>query len=145
MRPFEYTEPQSLSEAVTLLTADPEADARVISGGTDLLSEIKDGTASPGILVSLSQVPGLQGISETGDGLSIGAMTTIAEIAGHPVVRFRIQGIGRSRLGYRHPPDTQCGHPGGQPVPASPLLVLPPPAGPMPEEGRRPVLRLGGA
>ena len=58
MRPFEYTEPQSLSEAVTLLTADPEADARVISGGTDLLSEIKDGTASPGILVSLSQVPG---------------------------------------------------------------------------------------
>ena len=113
MRPFEYTEPQSLDEAVSLLTAGPEAGARVISGGTDLLSEIKDGTASPGILVSLSQVPGLQGISGTGDGLTIGAMTTIAEIAGHPVVRSEYRTLGEAASGIATPQIRNVGTLGG--------------------------------
>jgi xanthine dehydrogenase YagS FAD-binding subunit len=102
-----------MDEAVSLLTADPEADARVISGGTDLLSEMKDGTASPGILVSLSQVPGLQGISETGDGLTIGSMTTIAEIASHPVVRSEYRALAEAASGIATPQIRNVGTLGG--------------------------------
>ena len=44
MNPFEFAEPESLEEAVALLTEEP-GRAEVIAGGTDLLSELKDGSA----------------------------------------------------------------------------------------------------
>lgn len=88
MNAFEYVSAQSVSEASELLAADGEAIG-IIAGGTDLLGEIKQGTARPSRLVGLQWVDDLRGIRLCEWGLLIGAMTTIAEIAEHDHVRNR--------------------------------------------------------
>ena len=87
MTPFEYREPSSLEDAVGLLTA--YEDAQIISGGIDLLGELKEGIASPGLLVGLAAVPGIAEIRESPDGVTIGGMTTITAIEHHPGIRRR--------------------------------------------------------
>ena len=88
MNAFEYVSAQSVAEVGEMLAADGEA-AAIIAGGTDLLGEIKQGTARPSKLVVLNSIDGLKGIWIHERGLLIGAMTTIAEIAEHEYVRSR--------------------------------------------------------
>ena len=86
MPPFQYTEVQSVDEAVVLLS-QPAAVA--MGGGTDLLPQVKDGVVPAERLVGLAAIPGMAAIAETTDGLTIGAAATIADVAAHPVVRRR--------------------------------------------------------
>ena len=119
MHPFQYHEPQSLTEAVTLLTAPPDVDARIIAGGSDLLDEVKEGIIAPGRVVSLAAVPDLAGIAEfesengDGNGLSIGAMTTIADIAAHPVIRSAYTALAEAAGGLATPQIRNVGTLGG--------------------------------
>ena len=110
MNPFQYLEPQSLAEAVALTS---QAGAQVISGGSDLLDEVKEGIISPGQVVSLASVPNLTGITETGEGLSIGAMTTIADIATHQVIRTTYTALGEAAGGLATPQIRNVGTLGG--------------------------------
>lgn len=113
MRPFQYAEPQTLSAAVALLTAAEAGDARIIAGGSDLLDEIKEGIIAPGRVVSLAAVPGLAGIAETDGGLSIGAMTTIAALAAHPVIRDNYTALAEAAAGLATPQIRNVGTLGG--------------------------------
>jgi xanthine dehydrogenase YagS FAD-binding subunit len=61
--------------------------AVVKAGGVDLLARMKDGTAQPSRLVNIRNIGSLRGIRETDSGLTIGALTTLAEINEHPVVQ----------------------------------------------------------
>lgn len=86
---FTYHEPASLTEASELLV---KYDARLMAGGTDVLVHMKMERAAPAgaagsHVVSLRRVPGLVGIEFSDTSARIGAMTTIAEIASHPLVR----------------------------------------------------------
>ena len=76
MRPFAYSAPATLHDAVALIGRS----ARPLAGGTDLIALMKAGLVAPERLVS---VRGLlpQDISEGGDGLTIGAGATLAGIA----------------------------------------------------------------
>ena len=82
MKAFEYAGPTSVAEAVSLLGG---ADSAALSGGTDLISRMKDYVTSPARIVNLKEVKGLGGI--TGDakssGLTIGAGTTLAQVVAH--------------------------------------------------------------
>ena len=117
MHPFQYHQPQSLADAVALLTAEPDADARIIAGGSDLLDEVKEGIIAPGRVVSLAGVPDLAGIAEfesgNGNGLSIGAMTTIADIAAHPVIRAAYTALAEAAGGLATPQIRNVGTLGG--------------------------------
>jgi xanthine dehydrogenase YagS FAD-binding subunit len=66
-------------------------DAVVKAGGIDLLERMKNGTVQPSKLVNIRNVAALQGINETGNGLTIGAMTTLTEISEHPVIQAQYQ------------------------------------------------------
>jgi xanthine dehydrogenase YagS FAD-binding subunit len=55
----------------------------------DSFDWLKDRTKRTGAVVELSQVAELRGIRESDGGLEIGAMTTLTEVAEHPVVRAR--------------------------------------------------------
>ena len=81
---FTYSRPSSLDEAVTVLSDRP---AVIHGGGTDLLGCLRDGIFDAETLVSLSGIPGLEGITRTADGgLRIGALTSVAEVASDTAV-----------------------------------------------------------
>lgn len=61
--------------------------AVVKAGGVDLLDRMKNGTDTPTRLVNIRNIKELRGIQVTPEGLSIGALTTLAEIADHPAIR----------------------------------------------------------
>jgi carbon-monoxide dehydrogenase medium subunit len=87
MRPaeFAYHRPASLDEAVTLL-AESE-DARPLAGGHSLLPAMKLRVATPGTLVDLGGIQGLDRIEEDGGALRIGALATHASVAESELVR----------------------------------------------------------
>ena len=79
MRPFRLVDAESPEHAISLLKAE-SSFARPLAGGTDLLGEIKEGTAAPAMLVNLASLESLYGIAHTEGGLSVGAMTKLAEL-----------------------------------------------------------------
>ena len=104
MPAFQYTEPQSVDEAVALLT---QPGALAMGGGTDLLPQVKDGVMAADRIVGLASIPGMAAIAETPGGLAIGAGATIADVAVHPVVRRRYAVLAEAAGGSRHAPDSQ--------------------------------------
>jgi xanthine dehydrogenase YagS FAD-binding subunit len=61
--------------------------AVVKAGGVDLLDRMKNGTDTPARLVNIRNIKELRGIQATADGLTIGALTTLAEVAADPAIR----------------------------------------------------------
>jgi carbon-monoxide dehydrogenase medium subunit len=93
MRPFAYERPTRLADAVALL-ASHGPDARVLSGGTDLIIRLRDGTLRPDVVVDVKGVAELDGaITEIDDGLRIGALTTMTTIAADPRIRASHQAL----------------------------------------------------
>lgn len=68
-----------------------KGDAVVKAGGVDLLGRMKNGTIQPSKLVNIRNISSLRGIKETENGLVIGALSTLAEIHEHPVIREKYQ------------------------------------------------------
>ena len=64
-------------------------DAWILAGGLDSFDWLKDRIKRPRYVVDLSGVAELKGVRESGDGVDIGAMTTLTEVVRHPVVRER--------------------------------------------------------
>ena len=79
-----YARPTSVDEALELLLQD---GAAVLAGGTDLAGQIDRGITMPSLLVDL-QDAGLGGITPDGDGLRIGAATTLADLAADAVAPY---------------------------------------------------------
>ena len=79
-------QPTSVNDAQRLLQQHG-GDAWVMAGGLDSLDWLKDRIKRPKALVDLSGIEELRGIRATSDGIEIGAMTTLTEIVGHPVVK----------------------------------------------------------
>jgi len=81
MKAFEYAGPSSVADAVSAL-ADSD-DSAALSGGTDLLSRMKDYVTSPARVVYLKEIKDLCGIEDDSGGLAIGAGTRLCEILAH--------------------------------------------------------------
>jgi carbon-monoxide dehydrogenase medium subunit len=80
MRRFDYLRPKSLKEALQL--KKNIAGAKYISGGTDLIIQIKNRELQPPALISLRSIPELATIEING-GARIGALATISDIIQH--------------------------------------------------------------
>lgn len=61
--------------------------AVIKAGGVDLLDRMKNGTDQPTRLVNIRNINELRGIQATDQGLTIGALTTLAEIAENATIR----------------------------------------------------------
>jgi carbon-monoxide dehydrogenase medium subunit len=78
----DYLAPTSADAAAkALLTGG--AQARAMSGGTDLLVQLRSGRLKPGLIVDLKRVPGAIGIRREGGGFVIGAATPGIQIGEH--------------------------------------------------------------
>jgi len=69
-----YTAPATVDEAVKAL-ASAAGSTKVLSGGTDLLVQLKSGRIKPDLIVDTKRIPDLIGIREEGGFFVIGAAT----------------------------------------------------------------------
>ena len=74
---FQLLSPQSLSEALALLQADPEHSS-ILAGGTDLLPNMKRRQQTPRRLISLRNVAELGQLTVAADEVRIGGSIGIA-------------------------------------------------------------------
>lgn len=77
---FDYAAPTTVDEAVQALASAGDREVKVLGGGQSLLPALRLRLASPDLVVDLGRVSELKGITEDGDALVIGAMTTHAEV-----------------------------------------------------------------
>ncbi len=82
---FDYSAPETISEALKLLAANP--DSKLLAGGQSLIPLLKLRLAAPGHLIDLGRVPDLHFIAETGQIIHIGAMTTHYQIETSELLR----------------------------------------------------------
>jgi carbon-monoxide dehydrogenase medium subunit len=83
--PFEYHRASSVDEAISLLQEYGDG-AKLIAGGHSLLPTMKLRLANPEHLVDIAGIAGLSGVTDAGDALVIGAMTTHRAIAHDPLI-----------------------------------------------------------
>jgi carbon-monoxide dehydrogenase medium subunit len=93
MYAFNYHKAASVAEAAGMLSGNPEA--KVLAGGQTLIAAMKLRLASPSDLVDLRGIAELRGIKSDANGLTIGAMTTHAEVAASADVRQKIPALAR--------------------------------------------------
>jgi carbon-monoxide dehydrogenase medium subunit len=121
--PFDYAAPDTLDDAVRLLSG--EADAKVLAGGQSLLPLLNFRLAAPSLLVDLRRIASLRATERTGDAVRIGAMVTqrAAEDDDHlardvPLLREALRFVA-------HPQIRSRGTVGGSIVHADPAAELP--------------------
>src|SRR4030081_2765952 len=83
---FELFQPTTVDDALALQSRHG-AKAWVLAGGLDSFDWFKDRIKRPEVVIDLSQIKELRGIRTVGDGIEIGAMTTLTEVVRHPMVR----------------------------------------------------------
>ena len=85
---FEYHRAASLEDALSILNQYGD-DAKVLAGGQSLIPLMKLRFASPGHLVDINEVPGLDGIEERDGALAIGALVRHRTLATNDVIAAR--------------------------------------------------------
>jgi 4-hydroxybenzoyl-CoA reductase subunit beta len=78
---FRVHRPATVQEAVRLRAA--EAGSAYLSGGTDMVVNIRRGIEKPGALIDLTAVADLNRIWSDADGAHIGAAVALADVAAH--------------------------------------------------------------
>jgi xanthine dehydrogenase YagS FAD-binding subunit len=86
MPAFQLLQPTTVAEAQTVLQQHAP-DVWVLAGGLDSFDWLKDRIKKPNVVVDLSGVEELKGIRSTSEGVEIGAMTTLTEVAQHPTIK----------------------------------------------------------
>jgi CO/xanthine dehydrogenase FAD-binding subunit len=87
-----YTAPSTIEEAVRAL-AGASGVAKVLSGGTDLLVQLRSGRAKPDLIVDTKNIPDISGIRERDGGFVIGAATPSAVIGECEALRQAWPGV----------------------------------------------------
>ena len=82
MTSLSYAAPTSVDDAVKLL-AGSAGLAKVLSGGTDLLVQMRSGRLKPELIVDTKKIPGIIGIREENGAFIIGAGTPGAVVEAH--------------------------------------------------------------
>ncbi len=86
MKAFEYLNATDLNGASQALGQDADR-AKLLAGGIDLLSELKEHIIEPDRVVNLKGVPGLGTLKVDRSGLTLGALVTLTDIEKHAAIR----------------------------------------------------------
>ena len=120
---FDYYRARSLADAHALMAAHP--GAKVLAGGHSLVPLLKLRLAAPLALVDIGRVPELRGIKRQGDHISIGALTTHAELAASADLRASAQALSEAAAMIGDPAVRNRGTIGGNVAHADPASDLP--------------------
>lgn len=92
MSNFKIAQPQTLDQVTSLLSERREK-TYLMAGGTDLLGEIKDEIIEADLVVDLNTIADLSYIKKNNDSVRIGALTTVAELAGNLIIKEGYAGL----------------------------------------------------
>jgi xanthine dehydrogenase YagS FAD-binding subunit len=112
MKEFKIAQPRTMDE-LTALLAETKETAAMMAGGTDLIDELKSGVAAAGLVVDLQTVAGLAGIAPEKDGLRIGAMARVVDLAGDAAVARDFPSLRQAALSLATPQLRNVGTVGG--------------------------------
>ena len=82
---FEWQDARTIEDAIAAL----DDKSMVKAGGIDVMDRLKEGLDSPGKLVNIRTIQGLDQIREEGTGLHIGPMVTLDSLEKNDIVRAR--------------------------------------------------------
>ena len=85
---FDLVQPTDVESALDLLR-EHGRDAWALAGGYDSFDWFKNRGKQPTVVVDLEGLDGLKGVREAGDGIEIGAMTSLTDVESDPLVRER--------------------------------------------------------
>ena len=123
---FDYTAPESLADAIAALNSDSE-EIKVLAGGHSLLPVLKLRLAAPTLVVDIGRIRELRGISDDGDAIVIGAMTTHDEVATSDLVKEHASLLAKASQTVADPQVRHRGTLGGALAHADPAGDLPAP------------------
>ena len=92
MRTLGYAAPSTIEDAVRVL-AGASGVAKILSGGTDLLVQLRSGRAKPDLIVDTKKIPGISVIREENGGFVIGAATPGAVIGENKALQQAWPGV----------------------------------------------------
>ena len=93
MPSLNYVAPTTVSDAVKILAA-ASGPTRVMSGGTDLLVQLRTGRLKPELIIDTKKIPGIIGISgSAAEGFTIGAATPGAVLGEHEALVAAYPGV----------------------------------------------------
>ena len=86
MQSFDYVAPKNIEEVVTLL-ASQNGNSKILSGGTDLLVQLREGRRKAGLVIDIKNIPELTQIKFDPElELRIGAAASCSQICSDPNV-----------------------------------------------------------
>ncbi len=121
---FDYVRPSSVAEAVAALKSGGE-DAKLMAGGQSLMPVLRLRLGAPPVVVDCSRLPELQGITETGDSVTIGAATTHHAVMNSSVVKSGVPLLAQATATVADPAIRHRGTLGGSLAHADPAGDLP--------------------
>ena len=92
---FEWVRPASVDDVLAELATHP-GECLLVAGGTDAVPNLKHRLHEPRRVVHLAGVRELQFVREGGEGLELGALVTLRELAEHPGVRSGFPALARA-------------------------------------------------
>src|SRR5262245_34904063 len=122
--PFEYVRASTLAH-VFQLWAEAGPEARLLAGGQSLIATLALRLSEPSVLIDITRVPELRGIRRVGNALSLGALTTQAELGTDPLVRQHAPLFAEAVPLIAHPAIRNRGTLGGSLAYADPAAELP--------------------
>ena len=122
MYAFELARPTTLTDASAILA---RTGGKALAGGQSLVGAMKLRLAQPGTLVDLSQLDELKGIKREGGSITIGALTTHAEVAESDVVRSSLRALASLAHGIGDRQVRNMGTIGGSIAHADPAACYP--------------------
>jgi xanthine dehydrogenase YagS FAD-binding subunit len=112
MKNFSLAEPRTIQQ-VTAFLSERRENSFLLAGGTDLLGEIKDEIIEPEVVVDLKSIPNLSYIRKEKDGVHIGAMTSLTELAENALIKNDYPGLHEAAISVATPQLRNMGTVGG--------------------------------
>jgi carbon-monoxide dehydrogenase medium subunit len=123
MHDFGYHRPASAADAAGLIAS--KSDGKIVAGGMTLIPTLKQRLAQPSDLVDLGGIAELKGVKAEGAGITIGAMTTHADVARSAEVQKAIPALAVLAGGIGDPQVRNRGTIGGSVANSDPAADYP--------------------
>lgn len=92
MQSFDYVAPKSAEEVIALL-AGKNGNVRILSGGTDLLVQLREGRRTASLVIDVKNIPDITRVTYDENGLRIGAAASCHDICSNPIVQQKYPGL----------------------------------------------------